>query len=59
MVRAVREEKDTRKRLDLADELISYFSNEDCNYQEFNDYASLFAGLATWIKAASIQVSIA
>lgn len=41
----------------MADELISYFSDEDCNYQEFNDYAGLFAGLASWIKAASIQVS--
>ncbi len=56
MVHAVRQEKDTKKRLDLAEELISYFSNEDSGYQEFTDYADLFAGLATWIKAASIQV---
>ena len=57
IVRAIREGKDIRKRLELADELIRYFSDEDCNYQEFTDYASLFAALATWIRAASIQVS--
>jgi len=56
MVNAVRQEKDTKKRLELAEELISCFSNEDSGYEEFTDYADLFAGLATWIKAASIQV---
>jgi len=55
-VRAIRQEKDTRKRQDLAEELMSQFTNEDWSYQELSDYAGLFAGLATWIRAASIQV---
>lgn len=56
IVRQIKEVKETRKRLELADTMIEYFSKDDCKYQDIEDFGSLIGGLANWIRSSSLQV---
>ncbi len=52
------EVKDTRKRLELAQTMVQYFSRDDWRHQHIKDFRNLISGLANWIKSSSLQVKI-